>query len=777
MPELVSIKSEHYELVVWTKDIEDSAARLEKTLAERGKIPPESKILVSPELKDTSSGLLKSEFETQKRKPIFFENKLYEFEVIFSPALKSGFASSAPRIEHRLRLIEEAFHYNPRTNSLRATINTGNDVGWLKLDLVYKINKKTMRQSFSFEVFPLKMDMVSDISDMSAAIDEVFPLWRFTLAEKTQHRIQAIKRPHKDFLLLWLSQYNKLFENLHKGLKEVVNAPHSRLVKYQKTVKMDELKGKLSPKLEEGVARALENNNAEKRFTFDKRKLSVDTPENRFVKSVILTTLTKLTRIRALMGRNQVEPEKQRLSDSFFGCIENWQNDMRYFRYRPLFQEVGKYTGLTQESLVLQQKPGYSRVYRVWQQLKWYLELLDGENNLSLRSVAELYEVWCFLEVRRILLELDFLETSSERIPMVDIGLEVQFKDGMKGTFNFKREDGVTIRLAHEPRFSRSNTFIKSWTTTQKPDIYLEASFPNGEKIVWLFDAKYRIKKQDNVKDSIDYCPDDAINQMHRYRDALIHIERKNEVSKEKKSRPVFGGYALYPGYFNQQVVINPYDKEIEEVGIGAFSLLPSEDNSGCVWLTKFLSKKLKRIDYPKDTGAVDKYYVEEAPRIPYLGTRVSRVDDLVIVANQLGPKRVKEYVKGFELGNAKHYHTKDLAFERESIESHIVNEIRYLAVACSSDSTNRKIEFIYPVIKTSYVRRSVITPEQSGTKNISSSSEMYWLFQLGSAMRLKNPLSLKNVRKFKIKLSSLKVLANVAAWDEIPEKYSALMK
>ncbi|MDT9702427.1 nuclease domain-containing protein, partial [Streptomyces sp. P17] len=51
------------------------------------------------------------------------------------------------------------------------------------------------------------------------------------------------------------------------------------------------------------------------------------------------------------------------------------------------------------------------------------------------------------------------------------------------------------------------------------------------KKFIWIFDAKYRIKldknRFDDGSDDItktDYVPDDAINQMHRYRDALIRL-------------------------------------------------------------------------------------------------------------------------------------------------------------------------------------------------------------------------------------------------------------
>ena len=88
----------------------------------------------------------------------------------------------------------------------------------------------------------------------------------------------------------------------------------------------------------------------------------------------------------------------------------------------------------------------------------------------------------------------------------------------------------------------------------------------------WIFDAKYRIADNSNGTDS-DKAPDEAINQMHRYRDALIYINQANDGELEK-SRPILGAFVLYPGWFDEADTSNPYQDAIEAVGIGGFPLL-----------------------------------------------------------------------------------------------------------------------------------------------------------------------------------------------------------
>ncbi|MDC6450349.1 DUF2357 domain-containing protein [Pseudomonadales bacterium] len=767
MPELASLKTQDFELTIWAKDVRKDQIRLQKTLSSREKRSPISKILISPPVLIYDGCEPSSELCLHEA--VFFENRQYEIEFTFNDLFLSKFKSEQPYVEHRLKNVEESFRYKEKTNSLIATINSGNDIGWFKFSLRYPKEGRIQKYAFSFEVFPTKMDMAQDLELINRAIDEEFPLWRYSLSEKTQHHMKAVKKPHPDFILLWLAQFSNLFHDFVLGLKHIVNAPHSRLVASDRVVRIDRLKGKMTSKLEERVALAIANKNLNKRFLLEKKVLSVDTPENRFIKATITSSVKKLTRILDVLTAQQLNPDKQRISNSFIDEVKHWRASTQRFQNNPLFKEVGAFSGLSRESLVLQQKPGYAKVHKVWQQLKWHLAALEGSSNLSLRNVAELYEVWCFLEVRRILLgDLGFEETRSQKVPMKMLELDVSFEGGLAGAFQLKRDDGIEIRLAHEPEVRKSGMPLRSLTVKQKPDIFLEVTFPDGEILVWLFDAKYRIEEGSEERDLVPY---DAINQMHGYRDALIHVSKNGDDTFQSKSRPVVGGYALYPGFFDQNKDENPYDKEIEDMGIGAFSLLPSTDGSGSIWLRNFLKRKFRRAEDSYPQGFVERHYVEEAPRIPYNGTEVSHYKDLAIVANQLGPRRESSYIDSFRSGNATYYHTKSLAFKPQSIENHIIKEARYVAVALEA-GFDRQIEYLYPVLGSRKVRRASISPEQSGTSVVDDPEEMYWLFELGNALKLKEVRTIAADQSFEIKLVSREDLVSADDWSAIPERY-----
>lgn len=772
MPELVAIKTCHFECVIWAKTIDASQQRYIQTMEARQQQAKKSLICFHPAVEVQPSKELLTTYQCDDT--LFFENKLYDIEFVFDDLLKNAFTHKTPKVLHRLRNVEEAFHYSPRSHSIRASINTANDIGWFRIELQYEFNHKEYTQAIAFEVLPTKIDMSSDVDHMNGVIDQYYPLWRFALAEKTQLQFSAVKKPHPQFLLLWLAQFESLRQEFEKGLKHIVNAPHSRLINETTAVKADKLKGKLNPKLEMSVKRVQSEGLINKRFIVQKKRLSVDTPENRFIKAVIKISIDKLASVVLLAKQNQKAPDVQRLSDSFFQKINNWQFSIRKFQRHALFKEVGEFSGLSKESLVLQQKMGYAKVYRVWQELKLYLELLGNDSNLSLRNVAELYEVWCFLEFRNILLSLGFTEVFNQKALLRKNGMEVSMNDGIAGAFCFTREDGVNLTLAHEREFKKNGNPVKTWTTTQKPDILLEAVFDNGSgsktKVIWLFDAKYRIDKDEEL----DLVPDDAINQLHRYRDALIH-HYQPETNLSEKTRPIFGAYALYPGFFDQTTQENPYQSAIEEVGIGAFSLLPAVDHSGSHWLKLFLQKKLGLLEDNFSVAETDQYFVEESIRIPYKGTSVSYYTDLTIAVSGMVSGRTKQYRENLENGQAGFYHMQLLASQRQNIEQHVIKEARYLAIAVTVSKSQQEMNYLYPIIAVEQKKRTDLTIEQTGTNKMREPNQVYWLFTLGAALKLNSPVIKTSVRRFEVKLTSATALSEVKKWSDLPQRYQLL--
>ncbi|MFA0464781.1 DUF2357 domain-containing protein, partial [Vibrio sp. 10N.261.45.F1] len=125
-------------------------------------------------------------------------------------------------------------------------------IGQFALPLTYYIKGKKKQLKLILEVLPTKMQLHNDLPAMYHRIDETFPLWRFSLAEKTDQ--SADKSQHRgNFPLLWLAQFKALRASLEVGLKVIANSPHNRLQKKNVNIKADRLKGRLSNRLAERV--------------------------------------------------------------------------------------------------------------------------------------------------------------------------------------------------------------------------------------------------------------------------------------------------------------------------------------------------------------------------------------------------------------------------------------------------------------------------------------------------------------------------------------------
>lgn len=756
MPELLQVKTADFELTVWASDISSRLMMYQRTL---NRLPVADKHSAA-ELRLSAGG---AEIWSMGQKvaggdvealslpqPVFFENTEYQFEWIFNGQVEQA------GLTHRSHRLNSAFRFIPAREPMPArltgSIQTGNDVGWLRLPLRYRLNDISCEHDVAFEVLPTKMLLQRDLPVMYRMIDSHFPLWRFSLMMKTEQSA-ASSRHRGNFPLLWLAQFSRLREQFSLALDIIRQAPHSRLQTVVSHTRSDRLKGRIPHRLGTRVREDLARGQQHKRYRVEKKKLGVDTPENRFIRMVVLKSRQQLATFEQRLRASNRLPDRQRLSEAFLQELHDWQAPMQKMLEQSFLKDVGEYAGLSRESLVLQQKTGYSSIYRIWQELRFYLDALAGQSQVSMKSVAEIYEVWCFLRIRQILLDdLEFVEVASGKPSLVLRDFEYQLEDGLSGCFEFKRNDGVVARLAHEPVFRRNGKSIRSFLVAQKPDIVLEVTIPDGSgdadrNFLWLFDAKYRIETersrlgQEDLGDidGIDFAPSDAINEMHRYRDALIHLDGGQVVDGDErlKSRPVFGAFTLYPGCFEQLNESNPYAEAIKEVGIGGFALLPHEDPaSGSHWLRQFLLEQIGVCSHYPERVA-DRLYVQDAARIPYHGMQQARYPDLTMTVALGGAgRRCKEYLDAFRQGTARWYHIPAATFARQ-YKQHVVNEIRYLALARTSDDqpATKQIDRVWPVLGVTRKRRHELTIEQAGKR--SDSEEEFYLFELGRPLTL----------------------------------------
>lgn len=695
--------------------------------------------------------------------PFFFENMKFQFEWAFKCNPTNAWAA------HHLTQINEGFRFSNR-KQLFGELNTANDIGQFELPICYQLaNGNIQKAVLKFEVLPSKIDLHRDLLAIYAAVDEEFPLFRFKFLGRTTQQ-SGIANQRGNFPLFWLSHFKQLRLELIRHLKVILQSPHQRLKSQIQYERAEKLKGKLSAKRIAQVKQHIKQGETQHRYVVEKKVLSLDTPENRFIKNVVVHCQNQLRHLLDII-------QGDRFSDALRSEMKTWQQDIRKIEQQSFLYDLEPNQN-EKASLVLQQKSGYSQIYHIWQDLKMYLDFLGNSREVSIKSVAELYEIWCFIEIKNLLLSLGFTQKKVEKEPLYLKGEEYQLKNGFGGAFILEKAD-MRIHLAHEPIFAKnSNHHIKSYWNVHKPDILLQAELPNGPKYIWLFDAKYRLNhrepsnsvvdewsEQDYYTGQQDYAPEDAINQMYRYRDALIYEQRE---TLSQHSRPIFGAFALYPGFFDQTNVQNPYIEAINEVGIGAFAFLPSEDHSGSYWLKQFLEQKLEEMR--SDIG-----YLQKPQRIPQLGMRQYHYRDLLMTI-RIGDHRSEPYIGAYQKGSAMYYHTK-ADFIKMNFRHFAMEELQYLAVAYPKNGM-WEIQYVYPIQQVSLKKRNKLSLDETGTET-TNSEEMYYLFSLGKAIQLANPILDIPTDSFRktIKFSTLVQFLQSENFAQIPSVYPNMLE
>lgn len=519
--------------------------------------------------------------------PIFYETATYNFTIRFR-----GLASE-PQIVHKLQEVSELFTVVDADSErgdyiITAPLNFLNEPGVFNLSFRYTPRKKSARtDTISFRVVSPKLDTKDDYMHILNEINREYNEIVFQYLTKTVQNLTHGGRSDND--IVWLSIFRQVIDNYIQAVTYIVNRPHLRETKEVHFSKADRIK-RWTPRMVQQYAQSEARNSLDKDYFRHEVTINTNnTPENRFVKFSLERISRRLNRVFDRIRKDSAEITQEELD-----LLKDYSTKLRKLENSPLFRSI-KAAPLHSESMVLQKRTGYSQVYRYWIMLQKGIELFDGSTQIGVRPIWELYELWCFLKMRQMvarILGLDFAnpdEITETPMPMIEPFTENKQEHTV---FYYKNDDEV--RLHYQHTYNRSSGDVHTATTDNRPDIVLTIRKPDGYELTYLFDAKYRVSDDSEFskedKDEInrfkaaDYPPSDAINQMHRYRDAIYYGERVDNV-RQHSAKEIIGGYILFPGRGDDEAVKKRYFyKSIETVNIGAFPLLPDHtdpDNEG----------------------------------------------------------------------------------------------------------------------------------------------------------------------------------------------------
>lgn len=546
----------------------------------------------------------------QSAPAIFFDNADYPIWVEFDESISNASFGSL------LQADNERFSFHQRGKILSGFINYGNDIGRSEIILHYTKDEKQLKFVFSFDVLSTKLNYHEHWKKIVEDIETEYRMLSLDYMRRTFHGFSPdVEGEHPD--LVWWSVFSKEQKKFIKAVRSIIERPRHRLHSVTTYQRADKLKS-ITPQLENEVAE--HRYEPAHLYLVEETSPSNDTQENRFLKYALMEVMRKYDALRS-----RIESIKT-ASESYIKEMSEISKTLTHLSRNPFFRTIGRFKGLNQESLILQKASGYSQVYRTWNLLRRAYSLNDGIYRLQSKDIATLYEIWCFIEVSHIV---------KEQLHLKDDEVEHRNRTEMSGIFTwelgkgehsrilFKKDDVELAELVYNPKHTdneNNNVSIENFyvpTVPQKPDIVLQLTKRDAAKdmkLTYLFDAKYRIEGKN--ANGVDTPPDDAINQMHRYRDAIYYKEHdSSELKKE-----VIGGYILFPGDGDTaEVEVSKFYKTIDEVNIGAFPLRPKDEKNRKL-LEEFIAKL---IEQPKEEILEESipqkglFYSNEEPKEP----------------------------------------------------------------------------------------------------------------------------------------------------------------
>lgn len=532
--------------------------------------------------------------------PVLFETCKYQFAVEFKQGLDISVEKHYPHVRHQLKCIGENFKFYPSsTNSgiLVGDIDFLNSPGMFSFAFDYWDSEGFLHhENLKMYVASPKLDTKNDLKQIMALINQEYENYVYDYLTLTFNSF-ALQRTVKNNHIIWLSIFKGVVDDYFRNVRFIMSRPNNRPVRKTYYARPDRIR-RWSQREEERYKNM--GQDAEMRyFRYEQIENTVNTRENRFVKYTLHVLGKKFREIFGELSNlpTVMDAEERKMLEGYLITFKRMETSS-------FFRKVGEFEGFRQESGILQQRTGYAQIYKAWLMLKNSLDLVEGQTDIGTKQIWELYEIWCFLVMKRLIakvLDLDWNKSEHVREDKSKM-LNTIVKSEMTHVIEFDNvKNGDLVRLEYQHTYNRRTKEFTTSTTEQRPDIVVTIKKKDGFVLTYLYDAKYRV--QDDAKDGelddgvtvdvADYPLPDAINQMHRYRDA-IYYSMKTDVRPSAKE--IIGGYILFPGRVEGDEIYNRYFyKSIKNVNIGAFPLLPSTDENDIIQCD-LLEKHLREI-------------------------------------------------------------------------------------------------------------------------------------------------------------------------------------
>lgn len=456
---------------------------------------------------------------------------------------------------------------------VHGTVDFGGQVGRSTFEV--RVGGETERE-FTVEVFPTKLDYQRDYTRLVEETQEVLTgLVLEYLRSTFQYGVEApVARPSR---LEWLLLLRFVAGDLERALHQIARGPRRELARSAHPVRAERVRRPDAPLRRAvlrgagaGDFRTLEGGvTVRERVEEHRPRPTLDTPEHRW----LAARLREIRRCLAHLRREEDgAPPGGRSGgrrERVVGEIRTLEDRIARLERLPPLAAAGGDPPSGWASLPLGSAPGYREAHRACRILSLGLRLEGGPVRLAVRDLHLLYEQWCFLALVRLTAEATgHPPPAGQLLAAEQGGLRVRLRRGWEHTVSFPLADGGALALVYNPRFGADPLLVP-----QQPDVLLELRRPGSPPMRRVLDAKYRIDPSPEYRRRYGSPgpPEDALNGLHRYRDAL-RVEQAIALfpHRDAEADP-FGGSRLWGS--------------VERIGVGALPFLPGETGYVAEWL------------------------------------------------------------------------------------------------------------------------------------------------------------------------------------------------
>lgn len=508
--------------------------------------------------------------------PLLFEDTTYQVWV-------DGF-DDAPTVRHRDPLFTRDITLHSARQIASGMINLGRQVGRLAFSVAF--GNRELR--VELEVAPTKIDYASDYLDLITDVSASARGLALAYLRATHHGASRSDQPATE--IEWLTVLRQDITALQQAiahineqpyrhlLREVRPTPNYKIRRLDAVARRAIVRGKGTGATDhiEGIGRV-------RRVIDSVNAVStLDTPEHRWLRMQIGQAHQRLRSLGARLDTEALQSTRpigeRRLRERHE--VAALANKVERLLETECLHQPQKLPQPSPPSLTMLSAPGYRDAYRILVGL--HLGLTIGGDALELQSkdVHDLYELWAYLEVVKLISEHS--TTSADATSIVR-----HYSGGLRIGLRAGAYSDIVLRGLERSFTISYNPTYPGQTGDQRPDIVIRVDEPGQLPLIIVLDAKYRVDATTKFRARYGAPgpPVDAINALHRYRDAIV-------TSAPGPYRPVVRGAALFPLTHEETPAFDTESTlfaSLSSLGIGALPFLPGNTALASAWLEHLL--------------------------------------------------------------------------------------------------------------------------------------------------------------------------------------------